>query len=95
MRDLSLDGSFNYPSAPKSTRFLYYLSVYGNLSKNSFLLPSFPKAGAKVRLFLEPTKLFEEKILFFSVRFTLLDFGQSIRNLTPYYYSAYVKEEEP
>ena len=35
-----IDGSFNYPSTKISTRFLYYLSVYGNLSKNSlFCLP--------------------------------------------------------
>ena len=37
-----IDGSFNYPSTPKSTRFLYYLSVYGNLSKNSFFKCSAP-----------------------------------------------------
>ncbi|MBR1768014.1 MAG: hypothetical protein IJ742_04815, partial [Prevotella sp.] len=49
-------------------------SVYVNLSKNSFLItPLVWKAGAKVLLFSEPTKLFERKFQFLSGFFTPLD----------------------
>ena len=66
-----VDGSFLRPEyLSTSTRFLYYLSVYENLSKNSFLNASVSKADAKVRLlsihskffsnyFIEITKIFE------------------------------------
>ena len=71
-----IDGSFNYPSTPKSTRFLYYLSVYGNLSKNSFFSASVSKAGAKVRLFPIPSKLFGNYFIFFKKKEISLDENQ-------------------
>ena len=66
---------------------MYYLSVYENLSKNSFFMLSESisrLAGAKVRLFSEPPKLFEEKIQFSNTFFIVLDFSQSSVNNTPF-----------
>ena len=59
---------FFLPKCPKrhSLLVLLFVSVYVNLSKNSFL-QRFPehcslKAGAKVSTFLIPAKYFKEKI---------------------------------
>ena len=63
---LFIDGSFNYPSTPKSTRFLYYLSVYGNLSKNSFFSahrPVLSESGCKGTAFYNTSQIFRQ--LFF------------------------------
>ena len=45
------------------------VSVYVNLSKNSLFALLVRKAGAKVQLFSEPAKLFEEK---FGVIYTII-----------------------
>ena len=60
-------------------------SVYVNLSKNSFFTPDFSKAGAKVRLFSEPPKLFRRTfIILKKISFTL-DKNQARKTATPYY----------
>jgi hypothetical protein len=60
-------------------------SVYVNLSKNSFFTPDFSKAGAKVRLFSEPPKLFRRNfIILKKISFTL-DKNQARKTATPYY----------
>ena len=65
-------------------------SVYVNLSKNSlFHRPQggcFPKADAKVRLFSELPKLFQEKFRCRTQFFVALDVSQSDKRLTPYLY---------
>ena len=80
-----IDGSFNYPSTKISTRFLYYLSVYGNLSKNSFFYAfreGFSRlAGAKVRLIFHPTKYFGNIFSFFGQKNYPLDANQEDNSL--------------
>jgi hypothetical protein len=51
----------------------------------SYVLPESVSrlAGAKVRLFSEPPKLFEEKFQFSNTFFIVLDFSQSSANNTP------------
>ena len=56
---------FCYPRVPKYSRFLYYFSVYVNLSKNSFLFASeevFLVSGCKGTTFFWTTKTFAGKI---------------------------------
>ncbi|MBQ8155686.1 MAG: hypothetical protein IJ082_05125, partial [Prevotella sp.] len=61
-------------------------SVYVNLSKNSFLItPLVWKAGAKVLLFSEPTKLFERKFQFLCNFSNALDVNQIKETHIPYY----------
>ena len=74
---------FFLPKCPKrhSLLVLLFVSVYVNLSKNSFLL-CFPehcssKAGAKVRTFLIPAKYFKEKFKETIVFYTLVDVNQA------------------
>ena len=60
---------------------LLFVSVYVNLSKNSFLM-RFPKhcsskAGAKVSTFLIPAKYFKEKFKETIVFYTLVDVNQA------------------
>ena len=61
-------------------RFLYYLSVYENLSKNSIpnrLARGFPRlADAKVHTFYKTTKLFRRKITFLAYFFKAIDKNQ-------------------
>ena len=60
-------------------------SVYVNLSKNSFLTPKFWKAGAKVRTFSEPPKLFRRNFHLLCKILASLDKYQDAKWATPYY----------
>ena len=64
-------------------------SVYVNLSKNSFFIALCPclwaKAGAKVLLFFETTKLFTENFRIFCILHTYLDYCQDPKQPIPYY----------
>ncbi|MBP5315937.1 MAG: hypothetical protein J6Y87_08775, partial [Muribaculaceae bacterium] len=64
-------------------------SVYVNLSKNSFPIASAldfcAKAGAKVLLFSEPTKLFGKNFKEKSTNPASLDENQETKLLIPYY----------
>ena len=59
-------------------------SVYVNLSKNSFFTPDFSKAGAKVRLFSEPPKLFQENFHLLCKKLSALDQYQAQKTDIPY-----------
>ncbi|MBQ9678496.1 MAG: hypothetical protein IJV44_10215, partial [Prevotella sp.] len=84
-----IDGLFFYPSKTrKSHSLLVLLSSlsYVNPLKERFFARQHPKfwakAGAKVRLFSKPTKLFHN---FFSTKQKVFAFHDKSENLTPYY----------
>ena len=81
-----LDGSFLLPNIlTKKYVASCTTSVYVNLSKNSFLTPDFSKAGAKVRTFSEPTKLFRRNFHLLCKILATLDEYQDAKWATPYY----------
>ena len=79
-----LNGSFLLPNILKQYVASCTTSVYVNLSKNSFLTPDFSKAGAKVRLFSEPPKLFQENFHLLCKKLSALDQYQAQKTDIPY-----------
>ena len=92
---LQFDGSFNYPSARKGTRFLYYLSVYGNISKNSFLMPSFRKRVQRYCFFLNHQNFLQEIYAFYAEFLQLLISVKTKKNLHLIIYKKTIEDNRP